>query len=202
MPAFKLVLWGAAAAWPAYNLWRVFTAPQNAIEVSAAAHARCPRSFAFQTYMEVREYYKQLSSGHRKYVMSGGERLMEDVVIDVWETAGFQFVKHRYRVTELIPDRRMRLLSEHSEVRVLWLFKGRSRSEVEFRFDDAAANETSLGLTIRIVFANRLRHLVARLFFTEAIWAAHAREEMKALARMIERRYKESETPGTRVDEP
>ena len=40
-----------------------------------------------------------------------------------------------------------------------------------------------------LVFANRFRHLVARLFFTKAIWAAHARQEMAALARLIELRY-------------
>lgn len=199
MLALKLVLWSAVFGWVTYNLYRVFTSPRNAIEVGAEVTARCPKSFAFQTYMKVREYYLQLSSGHRKYVMSGGERLMEDTIIDVWETAGFQFVKHRYKVTELVPDQRMRLLSEHSEVRVLGLFKGCSRSEVEFRFDDSALNETTLGLTIRIVFTNRLRHLVARLFCTEAIWAAHARQEMAELASLIEQRYRDGEAAGGQI---
>jgi hypothetical protein len=60
---------------------------------------------------------------------------------------------------------------------------------VEFRFYPAADAQTNLGLTIRIVSPNWFRHLLARLFFTETIWRAHAREEMNALARIIEQRY-------------
>lgn len=187
MFVIEMVLGAVVLSWLVYNLYRVLTEPRQAVEVGAQVVTRCPRPFAFQSYMKVREYYLQLSDGHRRYEMSG-THLTEDMIIDVWETAGFQYVKHRYRVVELIPNERMQLLSERSEVRVLGLFKGTSRSEVEFRFDDYTHTQTTLGLTIRIVFANHLRHLLARLFFTEAIWAAHARREMAALARIMEQR--------------
>jgi hypothetical protein len=177
-----------ALGWLGYNGWRVFWAPRNAVEVGADVQAKCPQNFAFQTYLKVREYYLCLSPGHRKYEISGTD-LLKDVVIDVWETAWFQFVKHQYRVIELVPNERMELVSENSQVKVLGLFTGASRSEVGFRFYPAADNRTHLGLTIRIVFPNWFRHLLARVFFTEAIWRAHAREEMNALARIIEQRY-------------
>lgn len=195
MFGLDIVLSCVGLGWVAYNLYRVRKEPRNAVEVGAQVVARCPRPFAFQTYMKVREYYLQLSDGHRRYEMNG-THLAKDLVIDVWETAGFQFVKHRYRVTELVPNKRMSLLSECSEVRVLGVFKGHSRSEVEFRFDDQPSGGTTLGLTIRIVFANHLRHLLARLFFTEAIWAAHARQEMTALARIMEQRQHEEQMAG------
>lgn len=168
----------------------MFAASRNAIEVSAEVPARCPVSFAFETYMHVREFYLQLSPAHRKYEMQGA-RLDADTVIDVWEEAGFQLVKHQYRVVELVRDQRMRLVSEHSRVRVLGLFGGQSRSEVEFRFAPDGEGACTLGLTICIVFPNRLRHLLARLFFTRAIWQRHAQEEMRALAGVMERRYGE-----------
>jgi hypothetical protein len=174
--------------WLVYNLWRVIRAPDNAVAVGAEVLTRCPRDFAFKTYMKVREFYLELSPGHKKYELHGTD-LHRDVTIDVWESAGFQFVKHVYRIVELIPGERMRLVSEHSQVRVLGLFRGQSRSEVEFRFAPNGDAETRLGLTIRIVFPNRLRHLLARLFATEAIWQAHATEEMTALARLIEQRH-------------
>jgi hypothetical protein len=177
-----------ALCWLAYNGWRVFSAPRNAVEVGADVQANCPPKFAFQTYMKVREFYLLLSPGHKKYEMSGAS-FMKDVVIDVWETAGFQFVKHQYRVTELVLNERMGLVSEKSQVKVLGLFKAESRSEVEFRFYPTADAQTNLGLTIRIVSPNWFRHLLARLFFTEAIWRAHARAEMNALAKIIEQRY-------------
>ncbi|MBU0480646.1 MAG: hypothetical protein KKG47_06075 [Proteobacteria bacterium] len=120
--------------------------------------------------------------------MSGTD-LMQDVVIEVWETAGFQFVKHQYRVAELVVNERMKLVSEKSRVKVFGLIKGESRSEVEFRFQPAADGKTNLGLAIRIVFPNRFRHFLARLFFIEPVWQAHAREEMNALAGIIEQRY-------------
>lgn len=196
MFGLEIILGCAGLGWLAYNLYRVLTAPRNAVEVGTQVVTGCPRPFAFQAYMKVREYYLQLSDGHRRYEMSG-THLTRDTVIEIWETAGFQYVKHRYRVVELIPNQRMRLLSEHSEVRVLGLFKGESRSEVEFRFDDHVPAGTAMGLTIRIVFANRLRHLLARLFFTETIWAAHARQEMEALARIMETRQLEQTASAT-----
>jgi hypothetical protein len=178
----------AIAAWVLYCAWRVLAAPREAVEVGADVPARCPVDFAYRTYMRVREFYLQLSPAHQKYEMQG-TALNADTVIDVWEEAGFQLVKHRYRVAELVPGERMRLVSEHSQVRVLWLFGGQSRSEVEFRFVPAGESNCLLGLTIAIVFPNKLRHLLARLFFTQAIWQRHALQEMQALARLIEARY-------------
>lgn len=177
-----------ALCWLGYNAWRVFSSPHNSVEIIAHIEAKCPREYAFNTYMKVREYYLCLSAGHKKYEMSGTD-LLKNVVIDVWETAGLQYVKHRYRVSELVPNEKMALVSENSQVRVFGIFKSQSRSEVEFRFHSTASGHTNLGLTIRIVFSNRFRHLLARLFFTEAIWRSHAREEMNALARIIEQHY-------------
>jgi len=117
---------------------------------------------------------------------------MKDAVIDVWETAGFQFVKHKYRVTEMLANEKMKLVSEKSNVRVLGLFKGENRSEVEFRFHPIPGGKTNLGVTIQIIFSNRIRHFMARLFFTEAIWKSHALEEMKALASIIEQQFYET----------
>ena len=176
------------AAWLLYCLWRVVSAPQNAIQVGTDVPAHCPIDFAFQTYMKVREFYLQLSPGHKKYEMNG-TGLTPETIIDIWEEAGFQLVKHKYRVVELVPRQRMRLLSESSQVRVLGLFRGQSRSEVEFRFTPRGDSECALGLTICIVFPNKLRHLLARLFFTQAIWQRHAEQEMNALARLVESRY-------------
>jgi hypothetical protein len=184
----KAIIGIIVLCWIGYNIRQVFKAPRNAVEVDSTVKAKCPQDFAFQAYMNVREYYLNLSPAHKRYEMSG-TNLLEDVVINVWETAGFQFVKHAYRVTELVPNERMRLVSERSQVRVLGLFKGVTRSEVEFRFLPAEDDRTSLGLTIRIVFPNWFRHLLARLFFTETIWRSHARGEMQALARIIEQRY-------------
>jgi len=175
-------------AWLAYCLWRVASAPGNSVLVGADVIARCPSEFAFQTYMNIRDFYLQLSSGHKRYELHG-TNLTQDVVIDVWEQAGFQFVQHKYRVTELVPGERMCLVSEMSQVRILGLFRSRSRSEVEFRFHPDSDTETVLGLVIRIVFPNKLRHLLARLFFTQAIWQSHAKEEIAALAKVMEQRY-------------
>ncbi|HBI15394.1 MAG TPA: hypothetical protein DDY20_07760 [Desulfobulbaceae bacterium] len=177
-----------ALYWLGYNAWRVFSSSHNAIQVIADVEAKCPREYAFNTYMKVREYYIRLSPGHKKYEISGTD-LLKDGVIDVWETAGFQYVKHRYRVSELTPNEKMALVSEISQIKVFGIFKSQSRSEVEFRFCSTTSGDTKLGLTIRIVFPNRFRHLLARVFFTEAIWRAHAREEMNALARIIEQHY-------------
>lgn len=180
--------------WASYCLLRGWRAPGNAVQVSAEVIANCPNDFAFQTYMKVREFYLQLSPAHKKYELHGTD-LTKDVVIDVWEEAGFQFVRHQYRVTELIPRERMRLVSEKSQVRVLGLFKGQTRSEVEFRFRPASASECALGLTICIVFPNRLRHWLARMFFTQAIWQAHAKEEMMQLAKVMEQRFAQNNNP-------
>lgn len=185
-------------AWFAYCAWRVLSAPLNAVQVDAEVIARCPNKFAFQTYMKIREYYLQLIQGHKKYELHG-TNLTQDVTIDVWEQAGFQFVKHKYRVTMLVPNERMNLISEQSQVRILGLFKSQSQSEVEFQFRPASETEAALGLTIRIVFPNRLRHLLARLFFTEAIWQSHAKKEMAALAKVMEQRYTESEGGAGKV---
>ncbi|HBI14223.1 MAG TPA: hypothetical protein DDY20_01675 [Desulfobulbaceae bacterium] len=178
----------ALVSWVLYCAIRVVIAPRNAIQVGANVLANTPNDFAFQTYMKVREFYLQLSPGHKKYELRGTE-LLKDVVIDVWEEAGFQFVKHQYRVSELIPPERMKLVSESSQVKVLGLFRGQTRSEVVFRFTPTADSKTTLGLAICIVFSSKLRQFLARLFFTEAIWQAHAKQEMKALARLIEQRY-------------
>ena len=180
-----------AAIWLGYNVWRVANSNRNAIEVVALATAACPRKFSYDTYLKIREYYLELSRAHKKYevdaVSSGGGD-----VIDVWEKAGFQFVKHRYRLVDNVPQKRMLLVSEQSEVTVFGIFRSRTRSEAEFRFSDASGNATSLGLTIRIVFPNKIRQLLARLFFTEFIWQAHAREEMAALAQLMQKRYSSS----------
>jgi hypothetical protein len=179
------------AAWVLYCALRVFTAPRNAVQVVAEVGARCPVDFAFQTYMKVRECYLELSPGHKKYEMHG-TTLSPETVIEVWEEAGFQLVKHHYRVVELVPRERMLLVSEASRVRVLGLFRGQTRSEVEFRFRPTGQTQCSLGLTICIVFPNKLRHLLARVFVTDAIWQRHARQEMAALAKLIEQRYASS----------
>lgn len=188
MYSVKTVIEIIVVLWIGYNGWRVYSAPLNAVEVNAEVLTNCPLQFTFQTYMKVRDFYLRLSRGHRKYEMTGTD-LTKDVVINIWETAGFQFVKHQYRVTELVPDKRMRLVSEKSQVTVLGLFKGETRSEVEFRFDAISDEQTNLGLTIRIIFPNWFRHLLARIFFTEVIWRTHARGEMNALARIIEEFY-------------
>lgn len=74
-------------------------------------------------------------------------------------------------------------------VRALGLFSGQSRSEVEFRFNPTGEAECSLELTICIIFPNKLRHLLARLFFTQAILRRHTKEEMAALAQLVESWY-------------
>lgn len=174
-----------AVCWAAYNGWRVLATPQNAVEISAEALAKCPTPTAFQAYLRIRDFYLRLSPAHQKYEVSGSIPT-NDMVVDVWETAGFQSVKHQYRVAAFVPNERMALVSEKTQVCVFGLFKAQSRSEVEFRFRPADGSQTILGLTIRIGFPNRLRHLLARLFFTEAIWQAHARQEIRALARIVE----------------
>lgn len=188
-----------ALGWVGYNGWRVFSAQQHLVEVGAEVQAECPPDFAFQSYMQVREYYLQLSPGHKKYEMTGTD-LLKDVVIDVWETAGFQFVRHQYQVTALVPNEQMKLVSEKSQVKVLGLFKGESRSEVEFRFRPAADGKTKLGLTIQIVFPNWFRHFMARLVFTEAIWRSHARAEMNALASIMENKFCRSQKAAGTTD--
>ena len=181
------ILEAAFAVWLLYCVFRLVTSPRNAVQVGTEVTVRCPVEFSYQTYMRVREFYLQLSPAHKKYEMQGAS-LSPDTVIDVWEEAGFQLVKHKYRVAELVPGHHMRLLSEQSQVRVLWLFHGQSRSEVEFRFEPKGEAVSTLGLTICIVFPNRLRHLLARLFLTQFIWQRHAEEEMNALARLVEGR--------------
>ena len=167
---------------------RVLLTPSKTIRVGAEVVAGCPREFAFHTYMKIREYYLQLNPDHKKYELSGTD-LVRDVLIDVEEEAGFQFVRHQYRIAEFIPNELMTLISEKSRVKVFGLFKSQSRSEVEFRFSSSSENETVLRLTIRIIFTNQLRHFLARLFFTETIWRHHARKEMVALAGIIEQSY-------------
>lgn len=176
------------AGWVLYSLWRVVAAPRHAVQVGTELGAACPAEAAFQVYMRVREFYLALSPAHLKYEMRG-EHLGPDTVIDVWEQAGFQRVQHQYRVAALVPGRRMDLVSEQSQVRVLGLFRSTSRSEVSFRFDPDGQAACRLGLSICIVFPNAWRHLLARLFFTQAIWQRHAEQEMRALARVIEQRY-------------
>jgi hypothetical protein len=83
-----------ALCWVGYNGWRVFSSHRNSVNVGAEVQAECPHDFAFQTYLKVREYYLKLSPAHEKYEVSGND-LMKDAVIDVWETAGFQSVKHQ-----------------------------------------------------------------------------------------------------------
>lgn len=182
-----------ALCWVGYNGWRVFLSNRNSVKVGAEVQAECPHDFAFQTYLKVSEYYLQLSPAHEKYEVSGNNPL-KDAVIDVWETAGFQSVKHKYRVTEMKTSERMKLVSEKSNVKTLGLFKGESRSEVEFRFHPTSDGKTNLGLTIQIVFPNWFRHFMARLFFTEAIWNTHALEEMNALARIMEQQFYETKS--------
>ncbi len=184
----KTIFLALLFGWGCYNLVRVLLAPGNAVEVFADSKAEVPVAAAFSAYMKVREFYLDLSPGHRKYEIIGGPA-PEDMVIDIWETAGFQFVKHKYRIAELVPDARMRLVSPQSEVRVLGVFRGISRSEAEFRFQPDGDDRTLLSLTIRIIFPNKIRAFLARMFFTEAIWRRHARQEMAALARIIEQRY-------------
>jgi len=174
--------------WIGYNGFRVLTSPRDAVKVGAEVQANCPHDFAFQSYLKVRDYYLLLSPAHKKYEISGTD-LMKDVVIDVWESAGFQFVKHKYRVVEMVTNERMRLVSEKSKVKIFGLFKGESRSEVEFSFRPIPDGTSKLGVTIQIVFPNWLRHLMARLFFIEAIWQSHAHEEMNALARIVEQQF-------------
>jgi hypothetical protein len=178
--------------WLIYNGWRVYSAPVNAIEIGADVRAVCPRDFAYQTYMNIGEFYLRLSPGHKKYEMIGTE-LLKDVMIHIWETAGFQFVRHQYRVAELVPGELMGLVSEKSQVEIWGLFNAESRSEVKFVFHPAGDGQTNLRLTIRIVFPNRFRHLLSRLFFTEAIWQSHARAEMNALAEILEQRYRDKQ---------
>jgi len=143
----KLILEGIALLWLVYNIVRIFSSTLNAVEVVADVECKCPQSFAFKTYMKIREFYLDLSPGHRKYKIIG-KNLLDDMVIDIWETAGFQFVKHKYRVVELIPNECMKLVSEQSQVKVMGVFKGTSRSEVEFRFSSTGMNNSNLGLTI------------------------------------------------------
>lgn len=184
----------AVLAWLLVAAARVIVSARQAVQVGAEVRARCPVAFAFSTYMHVREFYLQLSPAHKKYEMPGPS-LTPETVIDVWEEAGFQLVKHRYRVVDLVPGERMRLVSEASEVRVLGLFRGQSRSEVEFRFGADGPDACKLGLSICIVFPNALRHWLARVFFTQAIWQRHAREEMTALAHLMESSYAALGTP-------
>lgn len=188
LPMLRTAIEAVLLAWLAWCLWRVFTASGNAIDVRTEAAARCPRSFAFATYLKVREFYLELSPAHLKYQQRDPAAGAASV-IDVCEKAGFQRVEHAYRIAELEPETRMVLVSERSRVCVLGLFRGETRSEVEFRFSDGARGDTVLGLHIRIVFPTLWRHLLARLFFTQAIWQAHAQQEMRALARLVEARY-------------
>lgn len=185
------------AAWAAYCAARVIAAPRPAVRVGTEVPAQCPCDSAFQTYLGVRDFYLQLSPGHQKYEMQG-EHLGPDTVIHVWEQAGFQQVRHAYRVVEQVPGRLMRLVSPASQVQVLGLFRGQTRSEVTFRFTPQAPQACRLGLTICIAFPNRIRHLLARLVFTQAIWQRHAEQEMAALAQWVERAWAaELERGGT-----
>lgn len=175
-------------AWLAWCLWRAFTANGNAIEVAAEVAARCPSSFAFATCLKVREFYLELSPAHLKY-QPRDPGAGAASVIDVCEQSGFQRVEHAYRITELVPDTKMALVSERSRATVLGLLRCETRSEVEFHFFDGPRGDTVLLLRIRIVFPTLWRHLLARLLLTQAIWRAHGQQETRALARLVEERY-------------
>ncbi len=187
----KTTLEMLALCWLGYNILRVLFSDCNSVKVGAEVEANCPHDFAFQSYMNVGEYYLDLSPAHKKYEITGTD-LMNDVVIDVWENAGFQFVKHKYQVTKVLTNESMKLVSEKSKVRVLGIFNAENRSEVEFRFLPGPDGTSKLGITIQIIFPNWFRHLMARLLFTASIWKLHAVEEMNALARITEQKYYEA----------
>lgn len=85
----------------------------------------CPNNFAFQTYMKVREFYFKFNPCQNKYERQGAN-LLQDAVIDVWEQAGFQLVMHKYKTAELVPNERMAMVLEKSNVTVLCFFKDNS----------------------------------------------------------------------------
>jgi len=173
--------------WVLYNIWIVIQSAKNSIVVGAVVKTNCIQEQAFEEYLNVKDYYLELSKAHKKYEINGDE-LLKDAVIEIWEKSGFQLVKHKYKIIELVPNERMKLISEKSDTTVLGVFKSHSRSETEFTFSPLSDISTELCLSINIIFPNKFRHLLARVFFTKLIWQAHANDEMKELAKIIEKR--------------
>jgi hypothetical protein len=135
----------------------------------------------FYFFQHLDKYYLNISKGHRKFKLLNADSLRQGVFIENEETAGGQYVKHRYRVVEFVKDRHIRLVSDPSMV-TLWrgLLTVPVTTTVEFEID---TNMISSKLTLK--FRSRVAHSVADRMGTREIWGTHVKEEMENAAKII-----------------
>jgi len=143
--------------------------------------------FAFLTE-RVPEVYGALAPGHEQFAVEGGGPVRPHAHIDCHERAGNQEVRHRYVVEAYEPARHLYYASRPTEARIhLKRRTIESRSDTHVYYDlREHFGTTELTLTIVIQLPHRLQMLLALASGSQALWQAHARDELAVLRRMIE----------------
>lgn len=133
----------------------------------------------FYFFKHLDRYYLDISQAHKKFKVLDG--LKQGALIEVEETAGGQYVRHKYRVVKVVENRFIRLVSDPSIVEIWGGFlKVPVKTTVEF---EIKPNTICSRLTLE--FRSGLLHSIAKWMGVREIWGGHIKEEMEGAAEVI-----------------
>jgi hypothetical protein len=167
-------------------LWSVIAFREKEPIISVSYNVACnkPVSTAYATYLNIKDFYLDLSKGHKEYTIidsnweQGGK-------IKVRESAGFQYIEHCYKIKNRVENRLVHLVSPASQSKIFGFIRGTNQSEAIFEFIEKG-DGCQIRFKLMILFPSRLKQILALTVLTPIIWKKHAKEEMNNLVRIIE----------------
>src|SRR3989338_8758810 len=130
-------------------------------------------------FSNIDKYYLQLSKGHKKFELVNENSLIKGASIQNEETAGGQYLKHRYEVVKVIENRFIKLISDPSTVIMWGILKLPVKVTVEFEMQSMVDKKTKVFSCLTLEFKNKVGEFLAKIVDTEGIWQAHLKEEME-----------------------
>ncbi len=143
----------------------------------------------FNFLSDIDKYYLWLSKGHKKFDLVNADLLKKGIFIKNEETAGRQYIKHRYQVVEIIKNHYLKLVSDPSIVTVLAVFKLPVKVTVEFEIEPLKVGKARVASHLTVEFKNKITEFFAKIISTEKIWQAHLVEEVENGATLIKTMY-------------
>lgn len=139
----------------------------------------------FNFFRTIDKWYLSLSRGHRKFQLTNGKSLAKGVCISNEETVSGQCVTHAYRVTDIVENRYIKLVSTQSTATVLKIFRLPLTVIVEFEMETIQNGMVKVSSHLTLEFKNKISELFAYMLNTKQVWEAHLKEEMENGLRII-----------------
>ncbi|WP_062047859.1 hypothetical protein [Bacillus sp. JCM 19034] len=148
--------------------------------------------FDFFVSNRLSKYYQKISKDHEYLTLREGNQLEVGSILDCLESVSNQTALHKYVVSEVIENERIRYNSTPSHIKIKLPWKeidSKSNTHCFFDFESIDSEDTNIRLTIGIQFYSAFEKLLSSWSGGLSPWRKHCIEEQEGLKKLFTEKY-------------